>query len=100
MLNRALSFTSLLLHSPPQTLTPALTFGSHTASDESSSTSSPQNNNVASARQMHMHKPSVFEHPHVHFNEFTSAQLTLSLPPLSSLVNGRERLGSMSNSSG
>ncbi|KAG2346076.1 hypothetical protein BDR05DRAFT_959649, partial [Suillus weaverae] len=82
-----------------ETLTPALTFGSHTASDESSTTSSPQNN-VASARQIHMHKPSVFEPPHVHFNDFASAQLTLSLPPLSTPVIERERLGSMSNSSG
>ncbi|KAG1772070.1 hypothetical protein EDD22DRAFT_1020989 [Suillus occidentalis] len=98
-LNESLSFTSLLLRSPPQTLTPALTFGSQTASDESSATSSPKNN-VASARRTHMHEPSVFEPPHVHFNDFASAQLTLSLPPLSMAVNERERSGSMSNSSG
>ncbi|KAG1820033.1 hypothetical protein EV424DRAFT_902399 [Suillus variegatus] len=88
---------------PPETeveeILTALTFGSHTASDESSMTSSPQNN-VASARQIHMHKPSVFEPLHVHFNDFASAQLTLSLPPLSTPVDERERLGSMSNSSG
>lgn len=89
---------------PPETeaeeiLTPALTFGSHTASDDSSTTSSPQNN-VVSARQNHMHKPSVFEPPHVHFDDFASAQLTLSLPQLSMPVNERERAGSMSNSSG
>lgn len=82
-----------------ETLTPALTFGSQTASDESSTTSSPKNN-VASARRIHMHEPSVFEPPHVHFNDFASAQLTLSLPPLSMAVNERERSGSMSNSSG
>lgn len=88
---------------PPETeaeeiLTPALTFGSHTASDDSSTTSSPQNN-VASARQNHMHKPSVFEPPHVHFDDFASAQLTLSLPPLNTPCNERERAGSMPNSS-
>ncbi|KAG1858539.1 hypothetical protein F4604DRAFT_2038849 [Suillus subluteus] len=83
---------------PEEILTPALTFGSHTASDDSSTTSSPQNN-VASARQNHMHKPSVFEPPHVHFDDFASAQLMLSLPPLNAPVNERERAGSMSNSS-
>ncbi|KAG2155285.1 uncharacterized protein EDB93DRAFT_1247766 [Suillus bovinus] len=82
-----------------ETLTPALTFGSHTTSDESSTTSSPQSN-VASARQIHTHKPSVFEPLHVHFNDFASAQLTLSLPPLSTSVNEKERPGSMSNLSG
>ncbi|KAG2368443.1 hypothetical protein BDR07DRAFT_71307 [Suillus spraguei] len=82
-----------------ETLTPALTFGSHTTSDDSSTTSSPKNN-VAYTRQIHMYKPSVFEPPHVHFDDFASAQLALSLPPPSASVNEKERPGSMSNSSG
>ncbi|KAG1745071.1 uncharacterized protein EDB91DRAFT_173623 [Suillus paluster] len=79
-----------------ETLTPALTFGSHTASDDSSSIPSPQHN-VASARQIHTHKPSVFDPVHVHFNDFASAQLTLSLPPLSTPAQGRETSGSISS---
>ncbi|OJA11268.1 hypothetical protein AZE42_09157 [Rhizopogon vesiculosus] len=81
-----------------ETLTPALTFASNITSDDSSSLSSPQNN-VASASQTHTHKPSVFEAPHVHFNEFASGQLTLSLPPaqLSTPVKASNSSGKSSN---
>ncbi|KAJ8597278.1 hypothetical protein M405DRAFT_877041 [Rhizopogon salebrosus TDB-379] len=75
-----------------ETSTPALTFASHITSDDSSSLSSPHNN-VASASRTHTHKPSVFEAPHVHFNDFASAQLTLSLPSAqlpSTPIKGRE----------
>ncbi|KIJ67317.1 hypothetical protein HYDPIDRAFT_25783 [Hydnomerulius pinastri MD-312] len=66
-----------------ESITPTLTHGSNTASDESSSPNSPRNNSAnagVSGLQVHMHKPSVTEPPHVHFGEFASEQLQLFSP--------------------
>ncbi|KAI6095016.1 hypothetical protein EDD16DRAFT_1721177 [Pisolithus croceorrhizus] len=64
-------------------ITPALTHSSNTTSDGSPVLSSPQKSitgeNVPSL-QVHMHKPSVTEPPHVHFDDFSSDNLRLSLP--------------------
>ncbi|KAH7886751.1 hypothetical protein F5I97DRAFT_1045041 [Phlebopus sp. FC_14] len=63
--------------------TPALTCGSNTTSDESSSLNSPRNNNSSagvSGLQAHTRKPSATEPPHVHFEDFSSDQLQLFSP--------------------
>ncbi|KAG6337182.1 hypothetical protein ID866_1896 [Astraeus odoratus] len=71
-------------------ITPTLTYSSNTTSDDSSMLNSPQNNVAGGGAgmgglQVHMHKPSVTEPPHVHFDDFPSENLQLfSLPVLSS----------------
>ncbi|KAF9220598.1 hypothetical protein BS17DRAFT_308002 [Gyrodon lividus] len=64
-------------------VTPTLTSTPNTTSDESSSLNSPQNNSGSAAIsgfQVHMHKPSVTQPPHVHFGDFSSEQLQLFSP--------------------
>ena len=63
-------------------MTPTFTSGSNSTSDESSSLNSPGNNvpSAAFTIQVHAHKPSVTESPHVHFDDFSSDQLQLFSP--------------------
>ncbi|KIK77347.1 hypothetical protein PAXRUDRAFT_835010 [Paxillus rubicundulus Ve08.2h10] len=66
-----------------ENITPTLTYASNTTSDESSSLNSPHNNPstaVVSGFQVHVHKPSVTQPPHVHFGDFSSEQLQLFSP--------------------
>ncbi|KAF8556672.1 hypothetical protein OG21DRAFT_1482880 [Imleria badia] len=67
----------------PEAMTPTFTSGSNSTSDESSSLNSPGNNapNAAfTTIQVHSHKSSVTESPHVHFGNFSSDQLQLFSP--------------------
>lgn len=69
-----------------ESITPTLTHSSNTTSDGSPILSSPQKNVVGEnvpGLQVHMHKPSVTEPPHVHFDDFSSENLQLSLPTVS-----------------
>ncbi|KAF9236768.1 hypothetical protein BU15DRAFT_76594 [Melanogaster broomeanus] len=79
-------------------ITPTLTSTSNTTSDESSSLNSPQNLSAGtpvSHFQVHTHKPSVTEPPHVHFGDFSSEQLqlfssfNLSPPAPTSVLKGQ-----------
>ncbi|KAI9570101.1 hypothetical protein HD554DRAFT_2246956 [Boletus coccyginus] len=66
-----------------EAITPTLTSGSNSTSDESSSLNSPGNNAPSAAVttfQVHTHKPSVTESPQVHFGDFSSDQLQLLSP--------------------
>ncbi|KAG9312655.1 hypothetical protein JVU11DRAFT_7071 [Chiua virens] len=63
-------------------VTPAFTSGSNSMSD-ASSFHSPANNAPSAAIatiQIHTHKPSLTESPHVHFSDFSSDQLQLFSP--------------------
>ncbi|KAF8130562.1 hypothetical protein EV363DRAFT_1431856 [Boletus edulis] len=63
-----------------EAMMPTLTSGSNSTSDESSSLNSPGNapNAAMTTIQVHTHKPSVTESPHVHFGDFSADQLQFS----------------------
>lgn len=69
-----------------ESITPALSHSSNTTSDDSPVLGSPKKNIVGEnvpSLQVHMHKPSITEPPHVHFDDFPSENLWLSLPTAS-----------------
>lgn len=73
----------LMRNACSQETTPTFTSRSNSISDESSSLNSPENNAssaAVTAIQVHMHKPSLTESPHVSFGDFSSDQLQLFSP--------------------